>query len=128
VEKGVGDRHLQQVVLAANDLAGRPGEFLLAAAGSSASDTVIRITTGSDADGKHARGRILGMEPLAVVERLVELPDDGLAVADQRHFRRLVVADLLGRNVELDDLDVLRIARRLAEVKRSSSAARLSGR
>ena len=26
VEKGVGDRHLQQVVLAADDLAGRPGE------------------------------------------------------------------------------------------------------
>ena len=27
VEKGVGDRHLQQVVLAADDLAERPGEF-----------------------------------------------------------------------------------------------------
>ena len=57
------------------------------------------------------------MEPLPLVERLVELADDGLAVADQRHFRRLVVADLLGRDVELDDLDVLRIARRLTEVK-----------
>jgi hypothetical protein len=32
VEKGVGNRHLQQVVLAANDLAGRPGEFDLALA------------------------------------------------------------------------------------------------
>ena len=61
--------------------------------------------------------RVLGMEPLTLVERLVELADDGLAVADQRHFRCLVVADLLGRDVELDDLDVLRIARRLTEVK-----------
>ena len=57
------------------------------------------------------------MEPLAVGERLVELRHDGLAVADQRHFRRLVVADLLGRDVELDDLDVLRIARRQAEME-----------
>ena len=57
------------------------------------------------------------MEPLAAGERLVELPDDCLAVTDQRHFRRLVVADLLGRDVELDDLDVLRIARCLAEMK-----------
>src|SRR5262249_48826968 len=32
VEKGVGDRHLQQVVLAADDFAGRPGEFDLAPA------------------------------------------------------------------------------------------------
>ena len=32
VKKGVGDRHLQQVVLAADDLAGRPGEFDLAIA------------------------------------------------------------------------------------------------
>src|ERR1700732_3347745 len=32
VEKGVGDRHLQQVVLAADDLAGCPGEFDLALA------------------------------------------------------------------------------------------------
>src|SRR6201982_2873066 len=61
--------------------------------------------------------RVLRIEPLSAGERLVELPDDCLAVADQRHFRRLVMADLLGRNVELDDLDVLRIARRLAEMK-----------
>src|SRR6266536_4330791 len=61
--------------------------------------------------------RVLRIEPLAAGERLVELPDDCLAVTDQRHFRRLVMADLLGRNVELDDLDVLRIARRLAEMK-----------
>ena len=32
VEKGVGDRHLQQVVLAADDLTGRPGELDLAKA------------------------------------------------------------------------------------------------
>ena len=32
MEKDVGDRHLQQVVLAADDLAGRPGEFDLALA------------------------------------------------------------------------------------------------
>ena len=32
VKKGVGDRHLQQVVLAADDLAGRPGELDLAKA------------------------------------------------------------------------------------------------
>ena len=32
VEKGVRDRHLQQVVLAPDDLAGRPGEFDLALA------------------------------------------------------------------------------------------------
>jgi hypothetical protein len=32
VEKGVGDRHLQQIVLAADDLAGRPGELDLALA------------------------------------------------------------------------------------------------
>ena len=61
--------------------------------------------------------RVLGMEPLTLVERLVELADDGLAVADQRHFGRLVVADLLGRDVELHDLDVLRVARRQAEMK-----------
>src|SRR5262249_9365621 len=61
--------------------------------------------------------RVLRIEPLAAGERLVELPDDCLAVTDQRHFRRLVMADLLGRNVELDDLDVFRVARRLAEMK-----------
>src|SRR6516162_426979 len=61
--------------------------------------------------------RVFRIEPLAAGERLVELPDDCLAVTDQRHFRRLVMADLLGRNVELDDLYVLRIARRLAEMK-----------
>ena len=57
------------------------------------------------------------MEPLAAGERLVELADDRLAVADQRHFRRLVVADLLRRDVELDDLDVLGEARRQAEME-----------
>src|SRR2546430_13407037 len=62
--------------------------------------------------------RVLRIEPLAAGERLVELPDDCLAVTDQRHFRRLVMADLLGRNVELDDLDVLRIAWRLRSEER----------
>src|SRR5215471_18902978 len=36
--------------------------------------------------------RVLRIEPLAGAERLVELPDDCLAVTDQRHFRRLVMA------------------------------------
>src|SRR6266571_1344727 len=42
------------------------------------------------------------MEPLTLVERLVELADDGLAVPDQRHFRGLVVADLLVRAAPAD--------------------------
>src|SRR5262249_4676819 len=57
---------------------------------------------------------VLGMEPLAVVERLVELADDGLAVTDQGYFRRLVVTDLLGRDVELGDLFALRLSPRFA--------------
>ena len=48
---------------------------------------------------------------------LLSCADDRLAVTDQRHFGRLVLADLLGRDVELDDLDVLGIARRQAEMK-----------
>ena len=68
--------------------------------------------------GDHlAPRRVLRMEPLAAGERGVELADDRLAVADQRHLGRLVVADLLGRDVELDDLHVLGIARRLAEME-----------
>jgi len=34
--------------------------------------------------------RVLGMEPLTLVECLVELADDWPAVADQRHFGRLL--------------------------------------
>jgi len=76
--------------------------------------------------------RVLWMEPLAAGECGVQLPGprvggDRLARAcpragprpdpwaDQGHLGRLVVADLLGRDVELDDLHV-GIARRLAEV------------
>jgi len=40
------------------------------------------------------------------------LPDDRLAVTDQGHLDRLVVADLLGRDVELDHFDIQGIARR----------------
>ena len=57
------------------------------------------------------------MEPLACRERLVELPDNGLAVTDQRHVGVLVMADLLGRDVELNDPEVFRVARRQAEVE-----------
>ena len=77
---------------------------------------------------RRAPRRILRIEPLALGERLVELRHDGLAVADQRHLGRLVVADLLRRDVELDDLDVLGEARRQAEVEDPVEAARPSGR
>ncbi len=56
-------------------------------------------------------GVSLGWNHWRLTSALLSCADDGLAVADQRHFRRLVVADLLGRDVELDDLDVLGIAR-----------------
>ena len=62
-------------------------------------------------------GVSFGWNHWRLASALLSCADDGLAVADQRHFRRLVVADLLGRDVELDDLDVLRIARRLAEME-----------
>ena len=68
--------------------------------------------------GDHlAPWRVLGMEPLAAGECGVQLPDDRLAVTDERHLSRLVVADLLGRDVELDDLHVLGVARRLTEME-----------
>jgi len=59
----------------------------------------------------------LGWIPLTAGKRRVHLRHDRLAVADERHIGRLVVADLLGRDVELDDLDVRRIARRLPEME-----------
>src|SRR5262249_23483033 len=61
--------------------------------------------------------RFLWMEPLPPGEPLVHLLHDRLAVADQRHVGRPVVADFLGRDVELDDLDVLCVARRQAEMQ-----------
>jgi hypothetical protein len=41
------------------------------------------------------------MEPLAAGECGIHLCHDRLAVADQGHVGRLVVADLLGRDVQL---------------------------
>jgi hypothetical protein len=61
-------------------------------------------------------GRVLGIDPLALLERLVELRDDRLAVADQPDLGRRVLADRLRGDVELDDAHVLVEARRQTEM------------
>ena len=61
-------------------------------------------------------GRVLGIDPLALFERLVELPDDRLAVADQPDLGRRVLADRLRGDVQLDDAHVLVEARRQTEM------------
>ena len=70
VEKGVGDRHLHQVVLAADDLAGCPGEFDLAL----------------------ARARVLRL--LHALRESDGLPDAGAQFVD-----RLFVVLVLGRRL-----------------------------
>ena len=57
------------------------------------------------------------MEPLAAGERLVELRDDRLAVADQRDLGRLVLVHRLRLDVELDHPHILVVARRQAEMQ-----------
>jgi len=64
-------------------------------------------------------GVSFGIEPLARGERLVGLPDDCLAVTTSA-LPRLVMAISSGAMSSWDDLDVLRIARRLAENEGSS--------
>jgi hypothetical protein len=64
------------------------------------------------------------MEPLAAGERGLQLPDNRLARAlslacgpTKAYLGRLVAADLLARDVELNDLHVVGVARRLAETE-----------
>ena len=65
---------------------------------------------------RRAPRRLLRIEPLPVLQRLIELPDDRLAVADQRDLGRLVLVHRLRLDVELDDAHVLVVARRQAEM------------
>ncbi len=60
--------------------------------------------------------RLLRVEPLAVLQRLIELPDDRLAVADERDLGRLVLVHRLRLDVELDHPHVLVVPRRQAEM------------
>ena len=60
--------------------------------------------------------RFRRIEPLAIVQSAVELADNGLAVAHQRHLRRHIGADFGGIDVQLDDAHIFVEARRQAEV------------
>ena len=66
-------------------------------------------------EGGAPRG-VVRVEPLAALERLVELGDDRPPVTRQRHLGRHVGPDLLRMEVELDHPHVLGEARREPEV------------